>query len=41
MISEGSRDSEDWSNGCWKFNFVLIQELKYIYNTLKLVLSND
>ncbi len=39
MISEGSRDSEDWRNGCWKFNFV--KELKYIYNTLKLVLSND
>ncbi len=22
MISEGSCDTEDWSNGCWKFSFL-------------------
>jgi len=21
MISEGSCDTEDWTNGCWKFSF--------------------
>ncbi len=20
LISKGSRDTEDWSNGCWKFS---------------------
>jgi len=23
MISEGSCDTEDWSNGCWKFSFAI------------------
>ncbi len=23
MISEGSCDTEDWSNGCWKFSFTI------------------
>ncbi len=23
MISEGSWDTEDWSNGCWKFSFAI------------------
>ncbi len=33
MISEGSCDTEDWSNGCWKFSFVntgIHDILKYI-----------
>ncbi len=31
-ISEGSCDSEDWSNGCWKFSFVITgREKKIIY----------
>ncbi len=29
MISEGSCDTEDWSNGSWKFNFA-ITEINYI-----------
>ncbi len=29
MISEGSCDTEDWSNGCWKFSFS-ITEISYI-----------
>ncbi len=24
MISEGSRDTEDWNKGCWKFTFATI-----------------
>ncbi len=23
MISEGSCDTEDWNNGCWKFSFAI------------------
>ncbi len=23
MISEGSRGTEDWSNGCWKVSFAI------------------
>ncbi len=33
MISEGSYDTEDWSNACWKFSFAIIginYILKYI-----------
>ncbi len=33
MISEGSCDTEDWSNGCWKFSFTITginYILKYI-----------
>ncbi len=29
MISEGSCDTEDWSNGIWKFSFAIIG-IKYI-----------
>ncbi len=32
-ISEGSCDTEDWSNGCWKFSFAITEInsiLKYI-----------
>ncbi len=30
IISEGSCDTEDWSNGCWKFSFALQEYiLKY------------
>ncbi len=28
MISEASRDTEDWSNDCWKFSFD-IPEINY------------
>ncbi len=27
MISEGSCDTEDWSNDCWKFSFVIRNKL--------------
>jgi len=33
MLSEGSCDTEDYSNGCWKFNIAVIGRnyiLKYI-----------
>ncbi len=33
MISEGSCDTEDWSNDCWKFKFAITEIndiLKYI-----------
>ncbi len=30
MISEGSRDTEDWSNDFWKFSFAL-EKIKF-YN---------
>jgi len=23
MTSEGSSDTEDWRNGCWKFSFAI------------------
>ncbi len=29
MISEGSCDTEEWNNGCWKFYFA-ITEISYI-----------
>ncbi len=29
MISEGSCNTEDWSNDCWKFSFTII-EINYI-----------
>ncbi len=29
MISEGSCDTEDWSNDCWKFSFA-ITRINYI-----------
>ncbi len=35
MISKGSCETEDWSNGCWKFSFVttgINYILKYIKN---------
>ncbi len=35
MISEGSCDSEDWSNGCWKFSFA-ITEINYILKYVKI-----
>ncbi len=38
MISEGSRDTENWSNGCWKFNFAITginYILKYIQTNKK------
>ncbi len=33
MVSEGSCDIEDWSNGCWKFSFALtgINYIIHIY----------
>ncbi len=32
MISEGSRDTEDWSNDCWKFSLVITgKELQLFY----------
>ncbi len=33
MVFEGSCDTEDWSNGCWKFSFAITKIndiLKYI-----------
>lgn len=34
MMSEGSRDTEDWSNGWWKLSFAItgkyIKYIKYI-----------
>ncbi len=35
MISEGSCDTEDWSNICWKFRFV-ITGLNYILKYIKI-----
>ncbi len=35
MISEGSCDTEDWSNGCWKFSFA-ITEINYILKYIKI-----
>ncbi len=32
MIYEGSYDTEDWSNDCWKFSFA-ITEMNYILNS--------
>ncbi len=29
MISEGPCDTEDWSNGCWKFSYAN-KRIKYI-----------
>ncbi len=33
MYFEGPCDTEDWSNGCWKFNFAI----KVINNILKYI----
>ncbi len=33
MISEGSYETDDWSDGCWKFSFAITEKksiLKYI-----------
>ncbi len=38
MISEGSCDTEDWSNGCWKFSFV-ITGINYILKYIKIETS--
>ncbi len=38
MIYEGSCDTEDWSYGCWKFNFTITginYILKYIITGIK------
>ncbi len=35
MIYEGSCDTEDWSNGCWKFSFVMT-EINYILKYIKI-----
>jgi len=35
MISEGSCDSEDWSNGCWKFSFV-VSGINYILKSIEI-----
>ncbi len=35
MISERSRDTEDWSNDCWKFSFA-ITGIKYILKYIKI-----
>ncbi len=34
MIFEGSSDTEDWSNGCWKFSFA-ITGINYIFKYIK------
>ncbi len=34
MISEGSRDTEDWNNGCWKLSFV-ITEINYMWKYIE------
>ncbi len=34
-MSEGSCDTEDWSNGCWKFSFA-ITGLNYILKYIKI-----
>ncbi len=35
MISEGLCDTEDWDNGCWKFNFA-ITEINYILKYIQI-----
>ncbi len=35
MVSEGSCDTEDWSNGCWKFSFA-IKWINYIIKYIKI-----
>ncbi len=35
MISEWSRDTEDWSNGFWKFSFV-ITGMYYIFKYIQI-----
>ncbi len=35
MISEGLCDTEDWSNGCWKFSFA-ITWINYIWKYIKI-----
>ncbi len=35
MISEGSCDTEDWSNGSWKFGFA-ITGMNYIVKYIKI-----
>ncbi len=35
MISEVSRDTEDSSNGCWKFSFA-ITVIKYIWKYIQI-----
>ncbi len=34
MISDGSCDTEDWSNGCWKFSFA-ITGINYIIKDIQ------
>ncbi len=43
MISEGSHDNEDWSNGCWKLIFaitVINNILQYIQIECSYTLKN-
>ncbi len=35
LISEGSCDTEDWSNGCWKISFT-ITRINYILKYMKI-----
>ncbi len=35
MIPEGAFDTEDWSNDCWKFSFV-ITTINYILKYIKI-----
>ncbi len=39
MISEGSCDTKDWSNGCWKFSYA-ITVINYflIYIKIKIII---
>ncbi len=36
MSSEGSCDTEDWSNDCWKFSFAITGKHYYYIIILKL-----
>ncbi len=38
MISEGSCDTEDWSNVCWKISFA-ITGINYILKYIKIKIS--